>query len=546
MNWFNDLKVRTKLLVVFGAILALSIISSGTAYYDLKGLNHAIHQIVEDRYVKIDKMDEWKAEVLMISELLRSMLLVEDPRQQDAYMGKVRELQASVADKIKYFDANIRSQEGQKLLSELKAVREEYIRERETQYNLLKEGKKKESRELLLGSLTTKEKGYLDRIEENIKFQQRRMYEAVKEADADFRRAIFVLAGAAILSFILIIFYVSTLTRTISTPLIKCASMAERLSAGDLTHDSAFDTRTVSRDETGRLVSAMKEMQDKWKEMVRELKSTSDTLASASQELSASSEQMSRGVSEQSGRASQIAASSTEMSQTVIDIAKNASNIATSATETSKTAKSGEEIVNKSVEEVKAIAQTVSESAGLMASLGERSKQIGDIVRVIKDIADQTNLLALNAAIEAARAGEQGRGFAVVADEVRKLAERTTKATSEIGGMIGAIQDEVQQAVVSMNEGTKRVEIGVQYSASAGSALHDIVVSVDNLQSMVQQIATATEQMSSVSEQISGDIDTIASVSKETSSGSDQIAESSSDLARLATILSGLVTRFKV
>ena len=195
---------------------------------------------------------------------------------------------------------------------------------------------------------------------------------------------------------------------------------------------------------------------------------------------------------------------------------------------------------------VKAIAQTVSESAGLMTSLGERSKQIGDIVSVIKDIADQTNLLALNAAIEAARAGEQGRGFAVVADEVRKLAERTTKATSEIGSMIGAIQDEVDKAVVSMGEGTKRVETGVEYSTNAGNALSDIVKSVENLQSMVQQIASATEEMSSVSEQISGDIETIANVSRETSTGSEQIAESSSELAKLASNLSNMVRQFKV
>ncbi len=174
-----------------------------------------------------------------------------------------------------------------------------------------------------------------------------------------------------------------------------------------------------------------------------------------------------------------------------------------------------------------------------------RQKNIGEIVSVIKDIADQTNLLALNAAIEAARAGEQGRGFAVVADEVRKLAERTSKATSEIGSMIGAIQDEVQKAVASMNEGTKRVEIGVEYSSNAGEALKNIVRSVDNLQSMVQQIASATEEMSTVSEQISSDIETIANVSKETSAGSEQIAQSSSDLARLASKLSDLVRQFR-
>ncbi|HMK50747.1 MAG TPA: methyl-accepting chemotaxis protein, partial [Thermodesulfovibrionales bacterium] len=157
-----------------------------------------------------------------------------------------------------------------------------------------------------------------------------------------------------------------------------------------------------------------------------------------------------------------------------------------------------------------------------------------------------TNLLALNAAIEAARAGEQGRGFAVVADEVRKLAERTAKATSEISGMIGAIQEEMDQAVVSMEDGTKRVEIGVEFSTQAGEALKKIVGSVMELQTMVQQIATATEEMSTASEQISGDIDTIASVSKETSVSSDQVSQASSDLSRLAGDLQGVVGMFRV
>jgi methyl-accepting chemotaxis protein len=234
------------------------------------------------------------------------------------------------------------------------------------------------------------------------------------------------------------------------------------------------------------------------------------------------------------------------MSKTVVDIAKNASSMANSATGTTKIAREGESIVSRSVEEVKAIADTVNESSRLMASLGERSKQIGDIIDVIKDIADQTNLLALNAAIEAARAGEQGRGFAVVADEVRKLAERTSQATTEIGSMIGAIQHEVEKAVRNMSDGTKQVAVGVEFAAKAGDALHNIVSSVQGLQAIVQQIASATEEMSSTSEQISSDIETIASVSRETSSSSEQIARSASDLAELSSTLQRLVGRFKV
>ena len=317
--------------------------------------------------------------------------------------------------------------------------------------------------------------------------------------------------------------------------------IVQRVAEGDLLLTIEYNEKYENS-----LLANMKIMVEKMKKVMGDVKSTADNLASASQELSASAEQMSRGVSEQSGRATQIATASTEMSQTIVDVAKNSSNIASSASDTVKVADSGKAIVTKSVEEVQAIAETVNESAKLVSSLGERSKQIGDIVSVIKDIADQTNLLALNAAIEAARAGEQGRGFAVVADEVRKLAERTAKATSEISGMIKSIQEEMEQAVVSMEDGTKRVETGVEFSAQAGEALQNIVGSVSELQMMVQQIATATEEMSTASEQISGDIDTIASVSKETSVSSDEISKASSDLAHLAGNLQTVVGMFKV
>lgn len=546
MKWFRDLKVRNKLLVVFGFVLLLNLGTYVVNFFEFKHLKDDLHIIVDDRYVMVNKLDDVKADVLMIAETLRNMLLVDDQKQIDAYMNRVREVQAAVGDRLKYLEGVIKSEEGKKLFAELKAAREEYIKEREKQFNFLKEGKKKEAKELLLGPVASAQQKYLDAIERNVQFQEKMMQETVKETDSEYRKSIIIMVVSGIISLIIIILSIIILTKGISSPIVKCASVAGSMAEGDLTKKLDIEASQIPKDEVGTLLTATSNMSEKLRAMLSELKITSDTLASASQQLSASSEQMSRGVLEQSGRSSQIATSSTEMSQTVIDIAKNASSIASSAVETAKTAKTGEEIVDKAVQEVKAIAQTVSESAGLMTSLGDKSKQIGDIVNVIKDIADQTNLLALNAAIEAARAGEQGRGFAVVADEVRKLAEKTSKATSEIASMIGAIQSEVQKAVSSMNEGTKRVEIGVEYSSNAGKALREIVKSVDNLQSMVQQIASATEEMSSVSEQISSDIETIATVARETSTSSEQIAESSSDLARLATKLSDLVRQFKI
>ncbi|MCX8030081.1 MAG: methyl-accepting chemotaxis protein [Thermodesulfovibrionales bacterium] len=545
MRWFRNLKVRNKLLAIFAIILFLSLGTSLINYIEFKQVKDNLRLIVEDRYVKVNKLNEIKGDILTIAEILRNILLIDDQKQIDSYISKVREVQAAVGDKLKYLEGVIRSEEGKKLFSELKTAREEYIKEREKQFSLLKEGKKKEAKESLLGGVANAQNKYLNTVEKNIQFQEKMMDKTVKEADSDYRQSIIIMIISSIISFIILAFSTIILTKSISNPLTKCTSVAESISEGDLTKKLEVDQNRISKDEVGKLTLATSIMSEKIKGMLSELKITADTLASASQQLSASSEQMSRGVAEQSGRASQIATSSTEMSQTVIDIAKNASSIAASAVDTAKIAKSGQEIVDKAVSEVKAIAQTVSESAGLMTSLGEKSKQIGDIVNVIKDIADQTNLLALNAAIEAARAGEQGRGFAVVADEVRKLAEKTSKATSEIATMISAIQNEVQKAVNSMNEGTKRVEIGVEYSSNAGKALNDIVKSVDNLQSMVQQIASATEEMSSVSEQISNDIETIANVSKETSTASEQIAQSSSDLARLATKLTDLVRQFK-
>jgi methyl-accepting chemotaxis protein len=336
------------------------------------------------------------------------------------------------------------------------------------------------------------------------------------------------------------IFIIHQIMNTLGGEPYEIEDIAKRISEGDLRIQFKNDKQL-----TGAYAS-MKDMAERLKQVLGNVKSSSESLASASHELSASAEQMSRGVTEQAGRANQIATASNQMSQTVVDVAKNSSNIASSSLDTLNIADKGQEIVTKSVEEVKAIADTVNESAKLMSSLGMRSKQIGDIVSVIKDIADQTNLLALNAAIEAARAGEQGRGFAVVADEVRKLAERTTKATSEISGMIVSVQEEMEQAVVSMVDGTERVAVGVEFSEQAGEALRKIVGSVTDLQSMVQQIATATEEMSTASEQISGDIETIANVSRETSASSEHVSQASSDLARLANELHNVVELFKV
>lgn len=342
---------------------------------------------------------------------------------------------------------------------------------------------------------------------------------------------------ALIVTIIVIIF-----TRKILLSIREAVDAAMRIADGDLTVSVAARTN----DEIGLMMNKLKEMVDRFRKIVADLKQSSASIQSGSQHLNLQSGEMTLTLSQQGSRANQIATAAEEMAQTVVDIARNTANMADSAAGTSAVADEGARIVEKSVTESKAIAEAVMLSAKVVETLGEKSKQIGDIVHVINDIADQTNLLALNAAIEAARAGEQGRGFAVVADEVRKLAERTAKATSEIGGMIHSIQYEVTHAVQAMQSTNERVDAGAEYSIKAGEQLRKIVASVASLQSIVQQIASATEEISATSESISGDIHDIAGGVNNLSGGSVQVAQSSAELATLADQLRGVVDQFKV
>lgn len=312
------------------------------------------------------------------------------------------------------------------------------------------------------------------------------------------------------------------------------------------TNDLTLNIAVDSEDENGQMASAFNSMMGKFHGIVKDLHSSIEHLASSSEELSASAVQIAGGSQSQSSRAAQVSTATQEMSATIIEVAKNVSGAADAAREASSVAVKGGKIVSESIESMNGIADTAKESSAIISALGNRSNQIGDIVNVIDDIADQTNLLALNAAIEAARAGEQGRGFAVVADEVRKLAEKTMNATKEIGEMIKAMQEETGKAISSMQEEVYAVEKGVRLAKEAGAALSEIVDKVDVVTSMVHQVTTATEQQSAATEQISSDIAAVADVINETSASAQQIAKASQEMAELATNLKATVEVFRI
>ncbi|MBF0538249.1 MAG: methyl-accepting chemotaxis protein [Nitrospirae bacterium] len=351
---------------------------------------------------------------------------------------------------------------------------------------------------------------------------------------------IFISVGVFGLIFITVIFiYTFKVTHR---PLIELSNDMRQVSGGDLSVHFDYN----AHDEVGSLAEGFNQMLSSLKEIVSEVRGATGTMSEASGRLNSSSGKMVSDVTNQAERTTQIASSIEEMSQTLTNIASHTTDIASTSNDTYAIATDGARVVEQTIAEVKNIDETVRESARLVQSLGERSNQIGNIISVINDIADQTNLLALNAAIEAARAGEQGRGFAVVADEVRKLAEKTTQATKEIGKMITIMQNETNLAVSSMNENLDRVEAGVVYSTQAGKSLESILCSVGKLQQMLTSIATSTDEMSSVSNQVAIDIEAIANSSRGTSACSDVVSGESINLVSLSERLIEIVGRFKI
>lgn len=325
-----------------------------------------------------------------------------------------------------------------------------------------------------------------------------------------------------------------------STTMLK--DTATKLADGNL----VVRVTIASQDELGVIGASFNQIADTLQSAMQKISACSGHLTLAAGELRANAENIASGAENVAAQAATVATAGEEMAATSNDIASNCSMAVENANRACVTATSGARIVQATVDGMSRIALKVQESAKTVESLGERSDQIGAIIGTIEEIADQTNLLALNAAIEAARAGEQGRGFAVVADEVRALAERTTRATKEIGAMIKSIQVETRTAVAAMEEGVHEVERGTEDASRSGDALEHILSQVSEVTDQINQIATAAEEQTATTNEISGNMQQITEVVQETAGSSQMTAAAAGQLSDLAQELRGIVDQFRL
>jgi methyl-accepting chemotaxis protein len=351
-----------------------------------------------------------------------------------------------------------------------------------------------------------------------------------------------LIIGSSALALLVGLIAAWVITRLIVAPLRSVIRVAQQIASGDL----SATVEVTRRDEIGQLMQAMQQMGAGLSSIVSGLQAGIEQLASSAQSLSAVTEQTNLEVSSQKEETEQVATAMNQMTATVHDVARNAEEAAQAAQTADGKVESGQQVVRQSMARIEQLADSATSASSSIESLSAEIQNIGTVLSVIKSVAEQTNLLALNAAIEAARAGEQGRGFAVVADEVRALAKRTQQSTEEIERLVSALRSAAQSSVQQIQNSGELVKLAVSDALQTESALGSIAAAVSLIQQMNQQIAAAAEEQSSVAEEINRSVTSIRASADQSSLAMQGNAASSIELAQLGVELKGMVGHFRL
>lgn len=541
-----DLKYKTKLSLIAGAAIVGITLVAALSFVTISRVrigSEAYNLMAVDRELESDLTP---AE-LTLGEVRKDLLLIEDRRDPATIQSeteKAKQAHKGFESQHDYYLARVKNPKLRQMLNGRSyELGKTFFELMDAEYlPLVQSGKldqAKEFRHQKMAPLVEEQQKAVDELllaaQDFMKEREADVQATVESAEiVTALLALAVLSGVGILVFVI--------SRHINTQIGKLQIAAQALADGDMTH------RIVAKsgDELGEVGRSLNASLEKVGAAISEISRHTETIATATEEISSSAAQVSSGSELQKDRVTQVATAMQEMGSTVMEVSETSRKAADNVQQAGKVANEGGKIVEETVEVIKGLAISTRATAEKIEELGRSSDSIGKIIGTIDDIADQTNLLALNAAIEAARAGEQGRGFAVVADEVRKLAERTTSATKEIAAMIETIQHETKLAVEAMRSGTIKVDAGVEAAGRAGDALRDIIAGAEKQNEMITQIATAATEQAAATEQVNGNMDQISNMVQQSAVSAGESAKACQELSGLALDLQQVVSKFKI
>ena len=538
----RSLNIAPRAGLGFGFLALMVFVLGGFALLQMANMREQSDQVETNWLPSVMAAGEMSQDLLRIRALTLRLLVNRDPQAVAQNEQKILEIKKQLHTAQLLYEALIVLPEDQVLFDRFKVEQQQYLQRQEQVMALSRQNQLEDAVKVVNGEMNHLADTMAGTLGELVTLNKVSANQAAALAQQVFSQSRIGVIGMIALTALITIGLAVLLTRSIVSPLAQSLRVAQGVASGDLTGEI-----TVSgKDEPARLQQALKGMQENLRETIQRISQSSSQLASASEELSSVTEDATRGLHQQSQEIEQAATAVNQMTAAVEEVASNAVATSQASRESDRIAQHGREQVHQTVLSTESLADDVTANATQVEDLAQKVYGISKVLDVIRSIAEQTNLLALNAAIEAARAGEAGRGFAVVADEVRALAHRTQQSTQEIEQMIGGIQQGTDQAVSSMQQSNGRARATLEIAKSAGTALEEIASAFTLINERNLVIASASEQQAAVAREVDRNLMNIRDLSMQTSAGANQTSSASQELSRLAVDLNTMVARFSV